>query len=115
MKNKIFLFLVLFVAINLFSNAYADDVLPAGTIKKGSLCNEKLIMDAKMGIAAKVAILGCKVLKNFDPFIVSMPEGTPGSRSWHEKWIVNGCGSQYPVNIRFAEDGATSAYWTIEK
>lgn len=99
----------------LTSFAFADDKLPYGALSKGSLSNSKLISDTKVGVAAAVATKGCSHLENFEPFVLSHPKGDPGSQYWQELWIVNGCGKKYPINIRFAEDGAGGAFWTIEK
>lgn len=109
MKKIIFL-----TCIACISTLTAEE-LPAGTIQKGSLANDKLISDAKVGVAGKVATLGCKDLKDFTAYVVAMPAGKPGSMYWEEKWVVNGCRKQYPVDIKFAEDGKGGAFWTIKK
>ena len=41
------------------ATAFAQGDLPAGAIKRGSLANAKLAQDAKLGVAAKVATMGC--------------------------------------------------------
>jgi hypothetical protein len=114
MKDKVFTTLFILSILSL-QPASAAPKLPPGTIQQGSLSNQKLIHDAKVGVAAQVGILGCTQLKNFEPYVVALPTGKQGSRVWYEKWIVNGCDKQYPINLRFAEDGAGGAYWTIEK
>ena len=102
------------VSILICFSAYAEEKLPLGTIKKGSLSNQKLISDTKVGVAAKVATLGCNNLNDFEPYVVANPKGKPGAQFWKERWIVNGCGKKFPVNIRFSEDGLGGAFWTIE-
>lgn len=103
-------------AIALFAlvPAYADDSLPAGAIKKGTLANAKLIEDTKTGIASKVATMGCTKLGDVATYVLAMPAGTAGARQWKERWVVAGCGSHYPVDIEFKEDGHGGAYWTIQ-
>lgn len=107
--------LLLFLLICFESNVYAQEKLPQGTIQKGSLCNQKLIFDTKVGVAAKVATLGCKVPETLQMFVVKLPTGNPGNKTWQEKWMVGGCKKNYPVDITFSEDGAGGAYWTISK
>lgn len=97
----------------LFGSAHAADSLPPGTIKKGTLANAKLIQDAKTGVAGKVATMGCSKLGDVDPYVVAMPTGPAGAHQWKERWIVAGCGSHYPVDIEFKEDGKGNADWTI--
>jgi hypothetical protein len=87
--------------------------LPEGTLRPGSLGNAKLIRDAKVGVAQKVALLGCDKPETLEPYVVAIPTGDVGARRWKERWIVSGCGRKYPVNIDFSEDGPNSAYWTI--
>ena len=110
MKLKIF---TLIFALLLGSVAIAD-ALPKGAIKDGSLSNEKLIGDAKVGVAAQVGLLGCDKPEKVKIFITQMPEGKTGSRIWKELWVVEGCKKKYPVKVRFQES-ATGAVWTIEK
>jgi hypothetical protein len=95
--------------------AWADDDLPAGAIRKGTLANAKLIQDAKVGVAQKVATLGCTQLGDVEPYVVEMPSGAVGQRHWKELWVVSGCGSKYPVNIDFHESGLGAADWVIGK
>jgi hypothetical protein len=95
--------------------AQAQGNLPAGAMKRGSLANAKLIQDAKLGVAAKVATMGCSQPGAVEPFIVAMPSGAVGQRHWTELWIVSGCGNKYPVKIEFYEDGPDAANWTIQK
>ena len=83
-------------------------------LRKGSLANAKLINDAKIGVLSAVSGKGCSKLEKFDPYVVSMPKGEPGSRTWEERWVVIGCGSEYPVDLKFSEDGKGGAYWTVK-
>jgi hypothetical protein len=86
---------------------------PEGTLRPGSLGNAKLIRDTKVGVAQKVALLGCDKPETLEPYVVAMPTGEVGARRWKERWIVGGCGKKYPVNIDFSEDGPNAAHWTI--
>ena len=54
------------VFLALSTTALADGTLPAGAIKKGSLANAKLVQDAKLGVAAKVATKGCSQPGGFE-------------------------------------------------
>jgi hypothetical protein len=88
--------------------------LPDGAIQKGSLSNQKLIQDASVGVAAKVATLGCAKVESFQPYVMAMPQGNVGSRFWKEKWLVKGCNTEYPIIIRFSEAGLCAADYVIE-
>ncbi len=90
----------------------ADEPLPAGAIQRGTLANQQLIADTKLGVASKVATMGCTSLGDVATYVTQLPTGNPGSRRWKELWIVSGCNHQYPVNIEFAESGK-DADWTI--
>jgi hypothetical protein len=92
-----------------------DDGLPAGTLKKGTLANAQLVADAKLGVAAKVGVMGCTRPERLEPYVVAMPTGVPGQREWKELWIVYGCNSKFPVHIDFRESGPSAADWTIRK
>ena len=87
--------------------------LPAGTIKKGTLTTPLLMRDTMQGVAGKVATLGCDKIEDVTRYVVTPFSGAPRSRQWREKWMVKGCGKQYPVDIDFKEDGAGGADWTI--
>jgi hypothetical protein len=93
----------------------ASDDLPSSAIKKGTLANAKLIQDVKVGVAQKVATMGCTQLGDVEPYVLAMPSGPVGLRHWKELWVVSGCGSKYPVNIDFSEDGPNAANWTVGK
>jgi hypothetical protein len=108
-------FLLAVVMLALTTTAFAQGNLPAGAMKRGSLANAKLTQDAKLGVAAKVATMGCSQPGAVEPFIVAMPSGTVGQRHWTELWIVTGCGNRYPVKIEFSEDGPDAANWTIQR
>jgi hypothetical protein len=112
MRYLTYLGLLVVVALPAFSN---DEVLPEGTIKKGTLANAQLVADAKLGVAAKVGVMGCAKPERLEPYIVAMPTGVPGRREWKETWIVYGCDSKFPVHIEFRESGASGADWTIRK
>jgi hypothetical protein len=88
--------------------------LPAGTIKKGTLTSPQLMHDTMQGVTGKVATLGCDKVEDVAPYVVTPFSGAPRARQWQEKWLVKGCGKQYPVDIDFKEDGAGGAYWTIK-
>ena len=88
---------------------------PSGTLQKGSLANRQLIRDALLGVNAKAGALGCtKRIDSFQPYVLVMPQGSPGSRVWWERWVVV-CGVQtYPIDIRFNESGPGAADYTIK-
>lgn len=88
--------------------------LPEGVIQEGSLANEKLINDAKMGVVSKMVSLDCNKAESYSAYVTQMPEGNVGERVWKELWLVTGCNNTYPINIRFQEDGAGGAFWNIK-
>jgi hypothetical protein len=88
--------------------------LPAGTIKKGTLTSPRLRQDTMLGVAGKMGSLGCHTVEDVTPYVVTPFSGPTGSRQWQEKWLVKGCGKEYPINIDFKEDGAGGADWTIK-
>jgi hypothetical protein len=92
-----------------------NSALPAGVIKKGSLANQKLILDAGVVAAAKLATKGYHISRNqpFTPYVLSMPEGSPGERTWAERWYYTIDDKQVPVTIDFKESGAGAADFTI--
>ena len=90
----------------------ADEAMPAGAVQRGTLANEKLIADTKLGVASKVATMGCDKLGDVATYVTQLPTGNPGHRSWKELWIVSGCNQKYPVNIEFTTSG-NDADWTI--
>lgn len=92
--------------------AVADDNLPPGALKRGTLANAKLIEDTKVGVAGKIASLGCTQLGDVDIYVTRMPAGEPGRKNWQERWIVSGCQKKFPLTLTFVED-ATGASWTI--
>ena len=96
------------------SIAARDTDLPAGTIKKGTLTSPQLMHDTMQGVTGKVATLGCDKVEDVAPYVVTPFSGSPHARQWQEKWLVKGCGKQYPVDIDFKEDGAGGAYWAIK-
>jgi hypothetical protein len=62
-----------------------------------------------------VGSLGCDKVEDVAPYVVTPFSGATGVRQWQEKWLVKGCGKQYPIDIDFKEDGAGGADWTIKK
>ena len=93
--------------------ANAGDSLPPGTVERGTLAGAKLIEDTKTGVVGKVATMGCTEWGDVERYVLVMPTGAVGARQWKERWVVVGCGSHYPVDIEFKEDGNGGAYWTI--
>ena len=89
--------------------------LPAGTMQKGTLTSARLRQDTMLGVAGKMGTLGCHNVEDVTPYIVTPFSGATGVRQWQEKWLVKGCGKQYPIDIDFKEDGAGGADWTIRK
>ena len=107
-------FIPILFCVAIVSVAHAQGrSLPAGALREGTLANEKLIRDAKMGVAAKVAVLGCSKPETLQPFVLAAPTGKIGSRHWKEQWVIGGCGKTYPITIDFMEDGQNAAIWTI--
>jgi hypothetical protein len=90
----------------------ADEPLPPGAIQRGTLANQKLIADAKVGVASKVGAMGCQNLGDVATYVTQLPSGAPGHRRWKELWIVSGCNHKYPVNIEFTTSG-NDADWAI--
>ncbi|GGC92736.1 hypothetical protein [Vreelandella lutescens] len=99
---------------SLLSSHVAAQSLPSGALQEGTLSNQQLIQDAMLGVAAKVATLGCQQPESFQPYVLAMPQGSEGSRYWRELWVVQGCNSEFPVEIRFSEAGLGAANYTIE-
>jgi hypothetical protein len=93
----------------------SNAALPAGTIQKGTLASPLLVHDTMQGVAGKVSSLGCNKVDDVARYVVTPFSGATGARQWQEKWLVKGCGQQYPVDIDFKEDGAGGADWTIKK
>ena len=92
----------------------ANTDLPAGTIKKGTLTSALLMKDTMLGVSGKMGTLGCHQVEEVTPYIVTPFSGAAGSRQWQEKWLVKGCGKQYPIDIGFKEDPTGGADWTIK-
>jgi hypothetical protein len=103
-----------FLAFACYGAFAAGDPIPVGTLKQGSLANPQLTKDAMLGVAGKVAVLGCDKPGSFVPYLVAMPKGEIGARHWKEKWLVSGCGKHYPIDIEFSEDGPDAANYTIQ-
>ncbi|MCF6345429.1 MAG: hypothetical protein L3J00_03045 [Thiomicrorhabdus sp.] len=111
-KKQIILSIAIFLILQ--SGITMAQNLPEGTIQKGSLSNEKLISDAKMGVISKMVALGCNKPESYSAYVTQMPEGETGKLIWKELWLVTGCDNTYPINIRFQEDGTGSAFWSIK-
>jgi hypothetical protein len=88
--------------------------LPAGTIKKGTLTSAQLRQDTMLGVAGKMGTMGCHKVEDVTPYVVTPFSGAAGARRWQEKWLVKGCGKQYPIDIDFKEDPAGGADWMIK-
>ncbi len=82
-------------------------------VQAGSLANETLIKDAMMGVASKAVIMGCKQADAITPYVMALPEGEPGSRVWHERWVLQCQKKTYPVDIEFSEAGMNAANYVI--
>jgi hypothetical protein len=93
-----------------------SDRLPAGTIRRGTLANNKLVHDAQMGVAAACATMSLEAPTRVDSYVVQDPVGAPGSCCWREKWIVMDKHRRYgEITFRFEEDGRGGAFWTVEE
>lgn len=96
----------------------SNDVLPAGVLRKGSLANQKLIKDASVAAVGKLATLGHTIdpqKYTFRAYVVALPKGEPGKRTWVERWYFLLKDKQIPVTIEFSEDGLNSANYTIHQ
>lgn len=100
--------------LSLVSSHVSAQTPPEGAIQAGSLSNQQLIQDAMPAVAAKVATLGCSAPESFQPYVIAMPQGSEGSRYWREVWVVEGCNTEFPVEIRFSEAGLGAANYVIE-
>lgn len=88
--------------------------LPPGVIQRGTLANPKLLADTALGVRAVAGTLGIKPIEKALPYVTELPQGPPGSRAWKERWIVSNAGTSAAIDIRFVEDGAGGATWSIE-
>lgn len=88
--------------------------LPPGVIQRGTFANSKLIADTAPGVAGVAATLGIKPVEKALPYVTELPHGPPGSRAWRERWVVSNGGMTATIDIRFVEDGAGGATWSIE-
>lgn len=120
--NKYLLGAILFAGLSLLEpislRAAAPNVLPPGVIREGSLCNKKLIADASIAVAGKLAKMGYRYdvhRHTFRPYVVSMPDGAPGQRRWTERWVYSIEGKEVPVVIDFSEAGLGAADYTIRR
>jgi len=100
------------------SRSTAPRPLPVGVIKEGSLANQKLIVDVATAATDRFKAKGHFIDPKGVPlnqYVVSMPTGTPGNRTWTERWVFLIEGKEMPVTIRFREDGLGAAHFTIEE
>ena len=88
--------------------------LPPGVIQRGTLANPKLLADSALGVSAVAGTLGIKPIEKALPYVTELPQGPPGSRAWTERWVVSNGGVSAAIGIRFLEDGAGGATWSIE-
>ena len=108
-------FLAIALGVMPARNVRSAGALPAGVIQEGSLTNEILMRDAMTGVAAKAAILGCGQPDKIQQcYVLSMPEGEPGKKCWKERWIIAGCGREYPMDLVFRQDGRGSAEYEVQ-
>ena len=88
--------------------------LPPGVIQRGTLANPKLLADSARGVSAVAGTLGIKPIEKALPYVTELPQGPPGSQAWTERWVVSNGGVSAAIDIRFLEDGAGGATWSIE-
>jgi hypothetical protein len=88
--------------------------LPPWAIQRGTLANPKLLADAALGVNAVAGTLGIKPVEKALPYVTELPQGPRGSQGWTERWIVSNGGISADIDIRFVEDGAGGATWSIE-
>ena len=113
------LLLALLLALRVPVVAAAADTAPAeelppGVVQKGTLANQKLLADTAIGVRSAAAALGIDRIERAQPYVMQLPQGEPGSRAWTEKWIVFQGPKSAAIDIRFVEDGAGAATWSIE-
>lgn len=92
--------------------------LPAGVVREGSLCNQKLISDASIAAAGKLARLGYTYdvhRHTFRPYVASIPQGSPGQRRWTERWVYSIDGKEVPITIDFSEAGLGAVDYAIRR
>lgn len=89
--------------------------IPNGALQKGSLANDKLILDAGTAASVKLAEMGFTIKKNqaFQPYVMSEPVGQPGGQSWTERWYFNVDGKWVPLVMDFMESGSGAADYVI--
>jgi hypothetical protein len=87
--------------------------MPAGAIQAGSFANPKLQQQVSPALIAEITTRGCQKAEGYHPFVMRMPSGAQGARTWEEQWVVDGCGNTYPVTIDFSEDGTNAASFQI--
>ncbi|WP_447927275.1 hypothetical protein [Vreelandella sp. EE27] len=100
--------------VGVMSSSVAAEPLPEGAVQPSTLANQQLMQDAMTGVAAKVDMMGCDTPEELYPYVMAMPEGSEGAQQWKELWMVQGCDSEFPVEIRFSEAGPNAADYVIE-
>lgn len=97
------------------SEANREAGLPDGTIREGTLGNAKLIHDAKVGVAAQMAIIDMAMPSKVAMYVVQDAAGDPGACCWREKWFVTDVKDQIGmIDLLFIEDGSGGATWLVE-
>jgi hypothetical protein len=93
----------------------ADQKLPPGAIREGSLANQKLIQDTTAGVFQKLMSKGHDMMGEHKimPYVMSTPSGSKGARHWTEQWYVQVKKDWIPVMIEFKESGSGNADWSI--
>lgn len=87
--------------------------LPPGVVQRGTLANSKLLADTAIGVNSAASNLGIDPIERSLPYVTELPKGKPGSRAWTERWIVSKGDTSAAIDIRFMEDGAGGATWSI--
>jgi uncharacterized RDD family membrane protein YckC len=94
-------------------NGYESTVGSVGDI--GTYADAILTQDVMQGVVAKLSILGCNQYESYEPHIITDIAYTANDvRSWEERWVVSGCGSEYPIDITFTETRGEGTVWTIK-
>ncbi|MFA5985858.1 MAG: RDD family protein [Parcubacteria group bacterium] len=94
-------------------NGYESTTDPVGDV--GTYADAILTQDTMQGVVAKLSILGCDQYESYEPHILTDVAYTGNDvRSWEERWVVSGCGSEYPIDITFTETRGEGTVWTIK-
>lgn len=95
----------------------ATGPLPPGVLKEGSLANPKLMADAATAATDRLKAKGYFIDPKGVPlnqYVVSMPTGTAGKRTWTEHWVFLVENKEMPFTLHFQEDGSRAAHFVIE-